>query len=235
MTRSVFALCVVLCGLLLATGCDDPKQRIALLEDDNQRLIEELGQARNDCDACRGNLQMCEQELATAQADASTLRGQLAGLRDQLAAQPDVPEGWQAVPGGAMIALEGKVLFDFAKTELRSEARAGLDAIARTITTEYRNSDILVYGHTDDVKIGPSKNKWKDNLELSAQRALSVVRYLQSRELTRPGWWLPVVANTGRSCPTAQPQTATRTAASKSTPWTPWCRAPAVSTAHRNT
>ena len=202
MTRSVFALCVVLCGLLLATGCDDPKQRIALLEDDNQRLIEELGQARNDCDACRGNLQMCEQELATAQADAGTLRNQLAGLRDQLAAQPEVPEGWQAVPGGAMIALEGKVLFDFAKTELRSEARSGLDTIARTITTEYRNSDILVYGHTDDVQLGPSKDKWQDNLELSAQRALAVVRYLKDRGVNPArlvaagcGEYRPVVPN----------------------------------------
>ncbi|MBU0719652.1 MAG: OmpA family protein [Planctomycetes bacterium] len=178
---SVFALFVVVAGLLLATGCDDSKQRIALLEDDNQRLIDELGMARNDCDACRGNLQMCEQELATVRADGDDLRGQLAGLRDQLAAQPEVPEGWQAVPGGAMIALEGKVLFDFAKTELRSEARARLDAIARTVASQYAASDILVYGHTDDVQIGPSKNKWKDNLELSAQRALAVVRYLQGR------------------------------------------------------
>lgn len=161
--------------------------------DDLTLARQEAEQARRDCD-------LCEQELAAVQTSSNDLRNQLASRPEPEAA---VPQGWTAVPGGAMIAIEGEVLFDFAKTELRSEARAKLDAIAGTIASQYPVSDILVYGHTDNVGIGPSKNKWKDNLELSAQRALSVVRYLQGRGVNPTrlvaagcGEHRPVVANT---------------------------------------
>ena len=40
-----------------------------------------------------------------------------------------------------------------------------------------------VVGHTDTDPI--KKSKWKDNWELSAQRALSVLRYLVKRGITK--------------------------------------------------
>ena len=80
-----------------------------------------------------------------------------------------------------MINIEGEVLFRSGKAALRPEARSTLDAIARTLNGEYGDRDVLVYGHTDAQPI--KKSRWKDNLELSAQRALSVVRYLQTRSV----------------------------------------------------
>ncbi|HUU82519.1 MAG TPA: OmpA family protein [Phycisphaerae bacterium] len=181
---TVITLLIGLAGILAATGCaPDPKERIALLEEENQRLIDDLGMARQGGDQALRDGELCEQELASLRSANDNLRQMLANRPTPQAqpAAPEVPEGWTAVPGGAMIAIEGEVLFDFAKTELRSEARSALDAIAGTIASQYSVSDILVYGHTDNVGIGPSKNKWKDNLELSAQRALSVVRHLDGR------------------------------------------------------
>ena len=69
------------------------------------------------------------------------------------------------------------------------------------VNSEYATHDVLVYGHTDDVPI--KKSGWKDNFELSAQRALSVVRYIQGRGVNPTrlvaagcGEHRPVVANT---------------------------------------
>ena len=48
-----------------------------------------------------------------------------------------------------------------------------------TIQGEYSDKDIFVFGHTDNQPI--KKSGWHDNWQLSTQRALAVVRYLQTR------------------------------------------------------
>ena len=166
-------------GLLAATGCGpDLQGRIALLEDENQRMFDELAMTRQEAQQCHGELNLCEQELSAARTANSDLRGQLANLPEP---QSTVPEGWTAVPGGAMIAIDFELLFRSGKADLRSEAIRALDPVVRTLNSEYATQDVLVYGHTDDVPI--KKSGWKDNYELSAQRALSVVRQLKARGL----------------------------------------------------
>ena len=103
------------------------------------------------------------------------------GLRAQLASIPEPVEtapGWTAVPGGAMIALEGNVLFAPGKTTIRNEAKRALDGVVSAIQGDYDGKDILVFGHTDNSPI--RKSGWKDNWQLSTERALAVVRYLAS-------------------------------------------------------
>ena len=174
---SIIAVLVAAVGLLTTTGCGpNPQETIALLEEDNQRLMDDLALSRQEADQARRDCELCEQELAAVQAANSDLRGQLAS---RPAPEAAVPEGWTAVPGGAMIAIESEVLFRSGRAELRPEAQRTLDSVVRAINSEYAAHDVLVYGHTDDVPI--KKSGWKDNFELSAQRALSVVRYLQGR------------------------------------------------------
>lgn len=181
MTRplAVIPLLVVLGGLLATAGCGpDPKERIALLEDENQQLLDEFNRARAEGQQARSDCDLCEQELATLRTDSADLRRQLADARSK-PPEPAAPEGWTSIPGGAMIALDSEVLFRSGKADLRPEARASLDRIVRVLNSEYAARDVLIYGHTDDERI--KKSGWKDNFELSAQRALSVARYLQSR------------------------------------------------------
>ncbi|MHC4066001.1 MAG: OmpA/MotB family protein [Planctomycetota bacterium] len=175
---------VAIIGVLVAVGgCGpDPKERIALLEEENQRLIDQVNQARGDgqqaradADRAGGDRELCEQELVAVRADNDDLRNQLA----QTPSGPAMPEGWTSIPGGAMIAIEGEVLFNSGKAVLRAEARRTLDGVARVVNSEYADRDVMVYGHTDETPI--KKSGWKDNFELSAQRALAVVRYLQGR------------------------------------------------------
>ena len=76
------------------------------------------------------------------------------------------------VPGVITIKLD-----DSGKAKLRSGASSTLENVATALRGEYADKDILVFGHTDDQPI--KKSKWKDNFELSTQRALSVVRQLK--------------------------------------------------------
>ena len=75
-----------------------------------------------------------------------------------------------------MISIEGNILFSAGNSELKNDARRTLRNIVNTLQREYGDKDIMVFGHTDDQPIRHSK--WQDNYELSAQRALSVVRFL---------------------------------------------------------
>ena len=158
------------------TGCgEDPKQRIALLESDNQRLLDELGRLRGEADSAQRGREMCEQHLADMRSSNATLASRISDLEST---QPQVPQGWTAVPGGAMIAIPGEVLFPSGKAALRPGARKLLGRVVSAINEQYGTHEVLVYGHTDNVPI--KKSGWKDNFELSAQRALSVVRDLQT-------------------------------------------------------
>ncbi|MCK4918088.1 MAG: flagellar motor protein MotB [Candidatus Omnitrophica bacterium] len=92
---------------------------------------------------------------------------------------------------GLVITLVAEVLFDSGKEELREESYPILDKVIRILNEEVPNHDIGIEGHTDNDPIKYSK--WKSNWELSTQRALSVLYYLenekvQSRRLSAIGY-----------------------------------------------
>lgn len=202
MTRALKPLILLsLGGLLFATGCDDSKEKMAMLEQSNQSLLADLQRARAELAQCNESTQSCERELALARGEADMLRNRPPQVV-QAPAEPVAP-GWTAVPGGAMIAIEGSVLFDSGKVKLKSSAQGTLDQIYSALRGEYSDKDVLVYGHTDDDPI--KKSGWQDNYELSAQRALSVVRWLKDRGVSPDrlvacgvGEFRPRVPNTSR-------------------------------------
>ncbi len=173
---------LLVCAAMLAGGCGpNPKERIALLEDQNAALTDELNRINNELGQAQSERDTCMQDLATARGDATA-------LRDQLATQPEkeeVPEGWTAVPGGAMIAIEGWALFDTGSGTIQEGSKGILNLIASAVDNEYPTKDVLVFGHTDNDQPAPGGRTkgagYKDNWELSAQRSLSVVRYMSSR------------------------------------------------------
>ncbi len=80
---------------------------------------------------------------------------------------------------GAHIVISDPVLFDLGKAELRPEAKETLDIVAELIHRS-PNTEILVEGHTDNWPI--NNEKFPSNWELSAARALSVVKYFAFRK-----------------------------------------------------
>ncbi len=170
-------------GLMLAAavGCQEPKQEppVDVSYHEGDRLNELESQLAN---ALR--------DLGAANDRIRALQAENDRLARDLASKPEPAPGWTNVPGGAMTSIEGTVLFDSGKVVLKSSAKGTLDEIARVIGEKFPGYDVYVFGHTDDVPIRVSG--WKDNYELSAQRALSVVRYLYgagvSQDMLAGGW-----------------------------------------------
>ena len=83
-----------------------------------------------------------------------------------------------------MINMNGALLFDSGKSELRAEAYPLIDKLGKIITT-YDKNIIEVEGHTDNVPIHSAK--YADNNVLSMFRALTVADYLREITTVKPG------------------------------------------------
>lgn len=83
-----------------------------------------------------------------------------------------------------MLNMNGALLFDSGKSELRSEAYPLIDKLGKIISN-YNEHIIEVEGHTDNVPI--HSQKYADNNVLSMFRALTVADYLREITTISPG------------------------------------------------
>jgi chemotaxis protein MotB len=83
--------------------------------------------------------------------------------------------------GTITVTLPNSILFDSGQASLKTATSRELDHIHSVLQQKYAGKQIDVVGHTDTDPIRKTKDKWKDNWELSAQRALTVARYLIQR------------------------------------------------------
>ena len=81
-----------------------------------------------------------------------------------------------AEAGTVTVTLPNTILFSAGKAVLKKATIGELDHIQSVLQQQYAGRFIDIVGHTDSDPI--KKSKWKDNWELSAQRALTVTRYL---------------------------------------------------------
>ena len=79
------------------------------------------------------------------------------------------------------VTMVDEILFSTGQAQVNPRGREVLLKIADSLRAQ-TGHDIVVEGHTDNVPIGPGlKSRFASNWELSAARALSVVRFLQER------------------------------------------------------
>ncbi|WP_029066695.1 OmpA/MotB family protein [Lachnobacterium bovis] len=79
--------------------------------------------------------------------------------------------------------VQGALLFDSGKSDVKPEASAILDKISQILGL-YTQNTIDIEGHTDNVPI--SSAKYPNNNVLSMYRALSVMDYVLSRTGLNP-------------------------------------------------
>ena len=92
----------------------------------------------------------------------------------------------EEIEGKLKVTLVDKILFDPGKVEIAKRGKEVLLQLADTLR-ENKDQNIVVEGHTDDVPIGLGLiEKYPTNWELSAARAVGVVRFLQEK-----GWLEP--------------------------------------------
>ena len=98
------------------------------------------------------------------------------------------------------LTLNGAILFDSGSVQLKDEARPILNQVG-IILQKYSNGTIEIEGHTDNVPM--SGEKYSNNDELSAGRALSVFYYLVENTTLNPvnikhsgmGEYVPIADN----------------------------------------
>jgi flagellar motor protein MotB len=78
------------------------------------------------------------------------------------------------------IGISGSVLFPFNSDQLRPEGRQLLKSLVQPLRVYLgeRHEMLMVSGFTDDTPVRDGNRRFADNLELSAQRALTVTRAL---------------------------------------------------------
>ena len=87
----------------------------------------------------------------------------------------------QVLKGVVYISLADNMLYQSGSYEVNSRAKETLSKIAKIIQ-HYKDYDVLIEGNTDNVPVSTTSAKMKNirnNWDLSALRAASVVQYLQ--------------------------------------------------------
>jgi chemotaxis protein MotB len=157
------------------SGCADYKKKYDYLNVEHQNL---KGRFEN----LQTERQQLADRIAQDQQTIDELRRQIEELNKTPGDATGFGDGYDvafdAAAGTITVTLPNTILFESGKASLKNATSTELDHILSVIKQKYADKDIDVVGHTDTDPIVKTKDQWKDNLELSAQRALSVARYL---------------------------------------------------------
>ena len=174
--KKTIALLICLVCYALLPGCTNWEEKYTALsvEHENLKGLLELERAEKDQLTTR---------ISQDQETIDELQRQIEELRKSPADATGFGEGYEVAfdpaAGTITVILPNAILFDSGKATLKRVTSAELDHIMSVLRQKYSGRQIDVVGHTDSDPI--KKSKWKDNWELSAQRALTVLGYLIQR------------------------------------------------------
>lgn len=175
MLRKMIGLVCIVALVMVGGCCKECEQQLATCQAEKENLQalfdatqETLNQCATERDEYAQKLGMTQKELEEARSRQAT--------QPKADLFPGEDARWDAQKGTITVTLESGVLFDSGKASLKRQAKSRLDHIAGTIKDKYSGKEVSVVGHTDTDPI--RKSSWKDNWELSTERALAVTRYL---------------------------------------------------------
>lgn len=174
-SRKLVVPLICLVSVSLMSGCTDYKKKYDYLNVEHQNL---KGRFEN----LQSERQQLADRVAQDQQTIDELRRQIEELNKTPADATGFGEGYDvafdAAAGTITVTLPNTILFESGKASLKNATSSELNHILSVIKQKYADKDIDVVGHTDTDPIVKTKELWEDNWELSAQRALSVARYL---------------------------------------------------------
>ncbi len=189
-TKMTTAVVFVLVGLA-ATGCNNKHEAaIEVLENDYQDLLdqnrglqEQLVAAKSEQSNLKKKAATADQAVLNAHTALNKAREQIESLKSTSASGSPVKpvQGWEAGLYGVRTTVGSDVLFSSGRATLTAPGKAAISRIAGDIKTTYAGMPVRVYGYTDNEPIAKTRKLWKDNLDLSANRAMAVTRYLISK------------------------------------------------------
>ncbi len=146
----------------LAKKLGDIDQKLAI----SQRQVDELQARKVELEKEKGVLQA---KSAQYEQLATSLKSQIDTGQIELS----------ELRGKMTVKLKDKILFASGSAAVGKAGRAALDAVADAFKS-LKGKNVVVSGYTDDVPTG-TRGPYKDNWDLSAARAVAVVRYLQAQ------------------------------------------------------
>jgi chemotaxis protein MotB len=165
---------------MMFSGCTDWKKKHDALNVENQNTKGLLEREKAE------NSQMADQ-LAKDQQTIQDLQKQIVDKKRSPADATGFGAGYDvsfdANAGTITVTLPNAILFDPGKAALKSSVNKELDHIYSVLKAKYPGRHIEVAGHTDSDPI--KKSNWKDNLELSSERAMAVARYLKEKGIAK--------------------------------------------------
>jgi chemotaxis protein MotB len=152
----------------------------------NRELQARYGEAANQPKADPQQVNALQGEIAARDAKIAELEQQLRAPTTGQDPDPQlagIETSFDQATGNMTVNIPGDVLFDAGRASLKDSARSTLNKIAGAIKKEYAGKHVFVDGHTDPDPITKTKGMWQDNLDLSAERARAVAKYLTSQGL----------------------------------------------------
>jgi chemotaxis protein MotB len=107
----------------------------------------------------------------------------------------DMDVTFDPTAGTITVTLPNAILFSPGKASLKKASITELNHVLSVLQERYGDKTIDIVGHTDSDPI--KKSKWQDNWQLSAERALSVLRYMNKKGI-KGGRIVAVAAGEGR-------------------------------------
>jgi flagellar motor protein MotB len=176
--RSIISSFGLAAAVVLAGGCSSKAKSESAL------LAEEAGNLR-------AQLADRNAALEAADTDRRDLALQNAELRRQLdeaaAGSMGATTGFEGIEGVSSnyangevtVTIASDVLFDSGRATLKTNAKQSLQQVASVLKSQYGGNTIRIAGHTDTDPI--QKSGWKSNYHLGAERAYSVMEFLQGQ------------------------------------------------------
>jgi chemotaxis protein MotB len=200
------ALCA---GCAIVPGADwqTLKSEHSMLLEENRAQAAQVQNLQSHCRSVEDQLMRTEEDLALLDQEHQISRRKLESYqfdRTQLSAQfqgtigqmrplspevrarlADVSRRYPQLrldPQTGIAKLDTDILFDVGTSELKPAAEETLrELVAALKSPEARDLKVLVVGHTDDQAVArkPARDKYSDNFDLSADRAVAVCEVLE--------------------------------------------------------
>ena len=176
--HKTIVLLISLVSLSLLSGCTNWEKKY-------QALLVEHENLKGQLEFERGEKSDLANRISQDQQTIEELQRQIEQQRKTPADASGFGEGYDVAfdpdAGTITVTLPNAILFDSGKASLKTATSRELDHIRSVLREKYNGKRVDVIGHTDSDPIRKTKDKWRDNWELSAERALTVTRYLIGR------------------------------------------------------
>ncbi len=198
----ILALLVILASAFMG-GCNGEQEQIRALRDKNESLTIQNKDYRDQIAEYEDSNRRLEEEIVGK----DKLIAELKAAPPVIEKQPvELADGWERGKFGDRVTVGSDILFSPGKATLQRSGKRALGQILSELTNRYSGMTVRVYGYTDSDPIKKSKRLWKDNLDLSSNRAMAVVRHLKKNGVAKEnieavgmGDSNPIASNTNKS------------------------------------